>query len=188
MKEIFELEKATEIDPAQSYIVSYPHLAGFSSRIENFTATDFVALSHMVYGWMPRVLTLHTSENNIALETAAGLLNKAREEGILSYEELSQLSAVVNNSIVGASKLLHFVAPDHFPIWDSRIYRFLHDDTPHPYRVNSVDQYQTYLELLKNLKKDQCFPAFHLNVNNKLGYEVSPLRALELVMFLNSSE
>ena len=34
--------------------------------------------------------------------------------------------------------------------------------------------------------QDPRFPNFHETVNQKVGYPVSPLRALELVLFQNS--
>ncbi len=186
MKVIFELEKHTAIDSAESYIVSYPHLIRFTKSVEGFSATEVIALSHMVYGWMPTILRLHISEDSQNLDEIARILQYAREIGSLSHDELAKLKALINNSIVGASKLLHFVAPEHFPIWDSRVYRFCYENEPYPYRVNSVDQYQSYMNQLDVLMKDSRLPAFHASVNEKLGYEVSPVRAIELVMFLNS--
>ncbi|MGI2026683.1 MULTISPECIES: hypothetical protein [unclassified Endozoicomonas] len=186
MRDIFELERSTEIDANHSYIVSYSHLVRFTSGIQFFTATELVALSHMVYGWMPTILSLHISEETGALEGTALILQKAKQEGSLSYDDLSQLKALVNNSMVGASKLLHFVAPEHFPIWDSKVYRFCHKQEPHQYRVNSIDEYLTYLDQLKKLSEDERFPEFHNSVIGKLGYEVTPMRAIELVMFLNA--
>ena len=43
-----------------------------------------------------------------------------------------------------------------------------------------------YVALLKELATKAEFPALHSSVQKKLGYNVSPLRALELVMFLNA--
>lgn len=40
----------------------------------------------------------------------------------LSREPLLVPKGMVNNSIIGASRPLHFTAPAHYPIWDSRIY------------------------------------------------------------------
>ncbi|WP_461534749.1 hypothetical protein [Spongorhabdus nitratireducens] len=186
MKDIFELESSTEIDAAHSYIVSYSHLIRFASNIQTLTATELVVLSHMVYGWMPTILNLHLPDEPDGLDKITRILEKARQKGCISYDELSQLKALVNNSVVGASKLLHFTAPEHFPIWDSKIYRFCYENEPHQYRVNSVDHYLTYINQLKELVADQRFPDLHKNVNDKLGYSVTPLRAIELIMFLNA--
>jgi hypothetical protein len=52
--------------------------------------------------------------------------------------------------------------------------------------VNEVANYRHYLSLLASIRSDSRFDAFHQSINGTLGYEVSPLRAIELVMFLNA--
>jgi hypothetical protein len=56
-----------------------------------------------------------------------------------------QALRTLNNSVVGTSKLLHFVRPDLFPIWDSRIaklFGFRND------RHNTPAAYLGYFELI----------------------------------------
>ncbi|MGJ7548843.1 hypothetical protein [Pseudomonas alloputida] len=184
MQDVFQLEPTTQIDRAQSYIRAYPHiLAALQSRKE-LDEQDFVCAAHMVYGWMPTILEIHASES-LDVRQGAALLNKARAEGCLSEVEIGQLAQLVNRSVVGASKLLHFVNPKEFAIWDSRIYRFMHLKEPHQYRVNNVAEYGRYLGRLRELRKDGRFGGLHESVNGKMGYAVSGVRALEVVMFVN---
>jgi hypothetical protein len=82
--------------------------------------------------------------------------------------------------------LLHFAAPEHFAIWDSKIYAFVFEGKPWGYRVNKLGPYRQYLATLANICSQPAFPAFRASVNGKLGYDVSPLRAIELIMFLNA--
>lgn len=186
MKDIFDLEAKTTIDTDNSYITSYPHILSYAREIQTFSASDVVRLSHMVYGWMPTVLDLHFPQGGLSLENAAQLLQQAKDTGDLNTQELSSLKAMVNNSMVGVSKLLHFVAPEHYAIWDSKIYTFCHGQQAYDYRVNNVNQYETYQDQLRLLLDDERFPAFHNSVNQKSGYSVSTLRALEIIMFLNA--
>lgn len=51
---------------------------------------------------------------------------------------------------------------------------------------NNVSKYRHYLGLLTRQEGDGGFSEFHLSVNNKIGYEVSPFRAIELIMYLNA--
>ena len=46
--------------------------------------------------------------------------------------------------------------------------------------------YVDYLNELATLAQRPEFARFHASMNEKVGYPVSPLRALELVMFLNA--
>lgn len=185
MIDVFQIEPCTQIDRAQSYIRAYPHILSALKTPHVLDEQAFVCGAHMVYGWMPTILEIHVSES-IDVHAGVALLNKARTAGHLSREEIEQLAGLVNRSVVGASKLLHFVNPEAFAIWDSRIYRFLHQKPAHAFRVNNAGEYETYLGLLQRLQQDDRFPELHASVNRKMGYAVSPLRALEVVMFLNS--
>ncbi len=186
MRDVFALEQTTEILRDDSYIAAYPHLVDFFASKASFGPGDVVCGAHMVYGWMPTVLELYPDPNGIDLVAAATLLTTAKSAGKLDRSEIESLAALVNSSLVGASKLLHFIAPAHFAIWDSRVYSFVHEERPHNYRVNTVAKYFDYLERLKALKHSLAFKPFHASVETKLGYHVSPFRALELIMFLNA--
>lgn len=185
MQDVYQIEKHTQIDREQSYIRSYPHLQAWLNSKLVLDEQDLICAAHMVYGWMPTILELHPSES-FSTHDGVALLNKARKQGSLSVGEIDQLAGLVNNSVVGASKLLHFVNPEAFAIWDSRIYRFIHSQEAHHYRVNSAAEYERYLAQLRQLRQDPRLAGFHASINRKMGYEVSALRALEVVMFLNA--
>jgi len=185
MRDIFQLEPNTAVLPDDPYVASYPHLLGYFNSKSQIDVRDVVCGAHMVYGWMPTILGLYPDEG-LNLVAAADLLTKAKAGAMLDVEEIGSLAALVNNSLVGASKLLHFVAPNSYAIWDSKVCSFVHEKRPHNYRVNSVTAYQEYLVLLGNLAKRSEFPHFHTSVVKKVGYQVTAMRALELVMFLNA--
>lgn len=186
MSEVFQLAEGFRIAEGDSYILAYPHIVSYFASKEIFSEEDFVCGSHMVYGWMPTILELFPESPNIGLSQAAKLLSNAKLHGQLTDTELDQLARVTNNSLVGASKLLHFVSPDNFAIWDSKIYTFLFNRKPHHYQVRLVENYRAYHRRLRELLADSRFPILHASVNKAVGYEVSKLRALELVMFQSS--
>lgn len=186
MQDVLTLVRTTTILRDDSYIVSYPYLLEYFNSKRVIGPGDVVCGAHMVYGWMPTIVELYPTSGKFSLAMAADVLEKARISGKLTESHLQQLASLVNNSLVGASKLLHFVAPAHFAIWDSKIYSFVHEKRPHNYRVNRVKCYLDYLQLLTTLQSRQDFPQFHKSVEAKVGYTVTPMRALELVMFLNA--
>lgn len=186
MKDVFELEPNTEIPRDNSYIVSYPHILDHFQSITEFSKRDFVCSAHIIYGWMPTILTLNLGNSPINLQRGAELLTQAKRTGQLADNDIEQLARLVNNSLVGVSKLLHFTTPNGFAIWDSKIYSFVFEETPHNYRVNQLVKYREYMSRLDEIKRRQGFQAFHESVKSKVGYEVGSLRAIELVMFLNS--
>ncbi len=183
MQRVFNLVDRINVNRDDSYIVSYPHLVSYASGVETLTASDLVRIAHMSYGWMPTILELYTGDNNISLADGACILQKAKTGAQVSKSEISNLARLVNNSLVGASKLLHFCAPDRYAIWDSKIYSFVHNKKPYNYRVNEVNLYSEYLLGLSEVRQDPRFTDFHAKVNRKVGYDVSAFRAIELVMF-----
>ena len=88
-----------------------------------------------------------------------------------------------NNSIVGTSKLLHFINPEKYAIWDSRVFRFLTGKEPHHSKFQDPKTYLEYLTLIEVLKKDTKFHNFYELMMQKVGYEISESRALELAFF-----
>jgi hypothetical protein len=104
MRDIFTLEPATEILADDSYVVSYPYLLEYFSSKPSLEAGDVVRGAHMIYGWMPTILELYPEQGRSGLDTAAQTLAKARAGSTLSDKEIEALAALVNNSLVGASK------------------------------------------------------------------------------------
>lgn len=172
-----------------SYATSYRHLLKINETKVDEAA--FVQASHMVYGWMPKVLNIGTGESPLTNAKAAALLEQVRAQGyVLSEDELRRLKATVGNSIVGLSKLLHFLRPDLYAIWDSKVYAYVraiaqpdwnlkvdHSD------VNKIDRFLHYMEGLRSLIAKPEFDAVHAQVNLDMGYPVSKLRAAEVLMY-----
>jgi hypothetical protein len=186
MVDVFDLEPRTPVPRGSSYISSYPYLLSYFTSKEVLEPADLVRGAHMAYGWMPTILELYPEPPNLDLVGGAQLLTRAKHDGALSDADLCSLASLINNSLVGASKLLHFVAPTQFAIWDSKIYAFVFEEKPHSHRVQKVANYRHCLNRLVQLQNDPRFDTFHESVNAKVGYDVSSLRALELVMFLNA--
>ncbi len=142
MSDIFALEPGTVIDRRASYILSYPYLLSYFAAKPELGVEDVVRGAHMVYGWMPTVLELHARAPDTALADAAELLNRAKQRQPLADPDIERLAGIVNHSLVGASKLLHFVAPHTFPIWDSKIYAFMFRQRAYNDRVARVESYR----------------------------------------------
>ncbi len=92
-----------------------------------------------------------------------------------------QALQALNNSVVGTSKLLHFVRPDLFPIWNSRIARlfgFLNG------RHNTPAAYLGYFELLHVwCSSADTFPEALQQI---LANPISRIRLTEYCLFLAS--
>ena len=104
---------------------SYKEFLEFFASKDELTPHDLVIGAYFTYGWMPTMLEL---KGDIDVVTAI-CASKSRREGI-SKGEFSRLAEAINGSVVGASKLLHFINPKKYAIWDSRVYRYLHRRGP----------------------------------------------------------
>src|SRR5207253_10303605 len=135
-----------------------------------------VRAAHMVYGWMPTALDLYCTKGEEDLMSAAKILSAAKQGSVLGSAELQTLAGLVNRTLVGASKLLHFAAPARLPIWDSKVYRFVHEKRSHHFRLNSVTSYLEYIDVVTGLIASGSFDSFHRSIQTKLGYNVSPVR------------
>lgn len=131
MKNVFLLEKETKVNKLNSYIYSYLFILDFFRSKSVLEVSDIVCGLNMIYGWMPTSLNIDVikfKENEIYV---IEIFNKIKSGSCLCEDDINLLVSVSNNSLVGVSKLLHFVSPNCYPIWDSRVYRFIYNMQPY---------------------------------------------------------
>lgn len=188
MRDIFSLIDSQPINPDAPFIRAYPHLLSYFAQLHEINASNVVCGAHMVYGWMPTVLSMCFGNEDDALIYAASILNRVRQNADITALDIKSLSRIVNNSLVGTSKLLHFLSPGKFPIWDSRVYRFVHEMEPHHYRVNNIDSYLDYMGNIHALVDNCNMIDLQTKIETQIGYKITPVRAAELVMFVNGGK
>jgi len=133
--------------------------------------------AYMVYGWMPTMLRIKGPVKNIVTLAEAG------REGTITEAILGDCAKTLNNSLVGTTKLLHFLCPGTYPIWDSRVYRGLFRQKPYRCRVEHVEAYTKYLAWMETLEKCDGFDEMKARFEAEAGYEVSNKRAAEAVLY-----
>lgn len=167
----------------ESYLLSYgAFIRYFNEKHGTLNEDDLIIGIHMVYGWMPTIFEFKHSR----LGEAVDIINAVKLRRPIGAEELGVLKALLNNSIVGTSKLLHFINPEDYAIWDSRVYRFLSGKVNVDHvRVNQVSLYLLYLQRLRTLAAEPEFLSLvFAPLMERLGVSVTPLRALELVLYV----
>lgn len=180
--QIANAAKATPNVQNEPYVQAYRHFVDFFQGRSVIDKQGLVIGAHFVYGWMPTMLALNEPEDQFQgiLETLAYI--KAGQT--VSPEELTSLARAINNSSVGASKLLHFINPTEYPIWDSRVYWFWAGERPYQYRMNSA-AYLAYRQNCKEISMDSRFVPIQNDINRKMGYEVTAMRAIEWIGYIN---
>ena len=186
VKQIARDEQRVSFQPEDSYLLSYQEFVRYFADRDTITAHDFVIGAHFVYGWMPTILELKNVRANTPKVVA--VLNSVKRGEAIGVDELTLLKETINNSLVGPSKLLHFVNPQSYAIWDSRVFRYIHGKVPWDYQIGNPHKYLEYLALCKEMTRDSRFPPIHHSMNAKIGYLVSAYRALELVMHMNGGK
>ena len=150
---------------------------------EEITEHDLVVGANFTYGWMPTILNFKSDE----FSSAISILNQAKGSERISDEQLYTLKQLIINSLVGVSKLLHFINPNVYAIWDSRVCNFLTGKT-HKYKIETSHLFWSYLDLCKRISLDPAFAPIHEKYKEKVGFEITPMRTIEQIMFINSNE
>ena len=187
-----EAHQRLAVPVGDSYLHSYPFLLAHVATLSPLDKGALIAVAHLAYGWMPTILHLDFD----ALPDALQCVEEARRGHVLTVLQLQQVAAAVNHSVVGASKVLHFVNPATYPIWDRRVYRFCHPSptgapaTVHDYQVNNATVYFDYAAVCRRAVQLPAFERIHRAVMHQFqqypayaNRPVEPLRALEFVMF-----
>ena len=210
-----------KIEEMDVYLYTYPailnHFKTFNQKLKDLKdpsseelIQELAICTLIVYGWMP---TIPKNLNNLKDNNTNPQLNKLGIEACkilsdfklrtensdsdnISKEEAIKLQTIIkytNGSLVGASKLLHFLFPQKFPIWDSRIYKKLTGQKG----TNSIKNIKYYSFYIKELNK-HLDNSNVLKVKKKLqdfytknkfnNIEISNIRAAELIIFLESKK
>ena len=171
--------KSTE----ENYLLSYPYFLNYFQNLESINLENLVIGISFTYSWMPTILKALNLKNT---EEVLFILNEVKKGKLIDEQQLTTLKTTFNNSLVGTSKLLHFINPKQYAIWDSRVFRFLNDVEPHKYRLEKPRAYIEYLNVIEELKNEKAFTAFFELMKQKVGYDITEYRALELAFFKGS--
>jgi hypothetical protein len=166
----------------------YAGLLAQFNRWKPITWEDAIVGLHIVYCWMPTIPNLARPTQLTPAERlqVVSLLNDARTR-LLNIDELSFLkTGFINNSMVGLSKLLHFVAPERYAIWDKRVAKAWYSPAPARYATyNAPAVYLDYLATMAGWSPGAAGIAARAAIRALSPHlaAVSELRILELVLF-----
>jgi len=166
-------EAPMQIDQRSAYVRSYPEFLRYFRDLEEIELHHLIIAANFIYGWMPRTLRFKTA----TFAEAVCILNWAKVGNLLTDADLRCLIALIDNSMVAVSKLLHFINPEQYAIWDSRVAAYLRGS------FVSLPAYLGYLELCRSVTAHPAFTPVHDSINEKVGYVVTKMRAVELVMY-----
>jgi len=170
-----------KVDPNDTYHKAYFHFVNYFTGKSTLSEHDLIIGASFTYAWMPTIMHFKSD----TFESAVGILNKAKKSERISSEELLILKSLINNSLVGVSKLLHFINPEIYAIWDSKVCNCLTGKS-YKQKVESIDQYWCYLDLCVRVIKNPQFAKIHDDFVKRIGYQISPMRTVEQILFITS--
>lgn len=165
------------------YHSSYQPLLDAVSRL--MIQKDSVAalgIAHLCYGWMPATLRnvkLASHNQSVDLMLEAVRIAKTPEDAT-SQLALWTEESPINRSWIGASKFLHFINPEVFPIWDRHIAG--HCGYGYQYQYNTKTAYLSYVEEVHQALKHPVIPGLQHVINARFGYSPTKVRAVEVAL------
>lgn len=168
----------------QTYDKSYPEFLKYFSNIKTITEHNLVIGINFTYGWMPTIFNFRANNYDEAIE----ILNNAKNGFVPTALQLEALKGLFNNSLVGTSKLLHFINPNKFAIWDSRVYYYLTGELAYNHRIGNCESYLSFLSFCESIIQRIEYEDIHNSICKKLGYTMTKLRTVEIIMYLNGGK
>lgn len=165
---------------------TYFHYVDYFKTTASIDEHQFYIATGFVYGWMPTMLKKINYNQDVE-----DILNKVLQRDKLDESNLVTLTKAVNNSLVGVSKLLHFIAPEKYPIWDSRVYFSLFRKQYYS-KGNTNRLYLRYTQNCREIAEDPKYDNLHQKImayiNSPHKEKITKIRTIELLLYLHGQE
>ncbi|MCY4147851.1 MAG: hypothetical protein OXF73_00575 [Gammaproteobacteria bacterium] len=193
-------------DSNNFYVASYPSLHKASQILCNQVRSNqilqlhtMLTLATLAFGWMPQRLGQYATDID-GIEAAFGgiNINDAKEAVVFLQNTFPEpvLVSPTNNSWSGLSKVLHFINPSIFPIWDRKVAMNFHPLKNNQNWTNRLSRYISYISwchlvFASNNNTDhvtiqQAVSQVQTLFVDYVRYrevEISRVRALEFILF-----
>jgi hypothetical protein len=164
----------------------FPMVRFTANQVDDVKGEAVISIAHMVYSLMPTILRnveldkFQCSSSDIFSEIRAVRTLKDVETYLCKIGE----TPPINNSWVGTSKFLHFVNPEFFPIWDSRVAK--HQKLKYKYQIEKMENILDYIHSIYSNLESDCVDVIQKEIKNNFGYTPSKVRAAELSLFMTA--
>ena len=171
-----------KVDPTDRYVKSYPLLLKSTAHLCDAMGSNAVpGVAHIVYGWMPTILQNLTFDDHTNDHLIAARQINDFQSAFNLVDGLE--TSPVNNSWVGLSKVLHFINPEFFPIWDSVVAKnFGVSD----YKIKQKKIYTNYMKFISENLEFKSVSTVQDLFEKRANYTISKVRACEFILFTTS--
>ncbi len=164
----------------QFYLDSYfPILNHLKAQKGNLNSESAVVAICLIYSWMPKIIHNPIIPDDNVVKSLNKAYNSTSEDK-LSEQEIEKIKYSINNSMVGASKILHFINPNIYPIWDGNIAKIIKSED----RKNKEEvlKYLDYQNVCLDVSDDDCIKSIK-NFNSEKFNGLSKLRKIDMALF-----
>jgi hypothetical protein len=171
---------------SQTYLITYPEYIRYFREIKGKIEHHHLLIGiGFAYSWMPRILRILKAIDNNTLN----IINNAKGESYISKEDIEVLMDTFDNSITSVSKLLHFIHPEKYGIFDNKVFSSIASKR----LSNQKDKaglYLSYTRLIEDVTKLDEYENIHDEVQEKLKIwrPISRIRSAELILFAAVTE
>ena len=172
-----------------SLIRVYPRLLRTARSADAEVLDTFLLLATLVHGWLPNSLQIEEEK----LPAAVDAFDQARDERQAFSLQIVEAVANCLQSLVAASRVLHFANPYAYPTWDPAIEHFRLGRAPSPYHMMQMANYGDYVRDVQKLKGETGFLGFHhaycMNYQQRLRrlaippYPLTDMRVIESAVY-----
>ena len=172
--DIDSLNNLSSLD--KHYQSNYPVLIEAVADIcKNLNDQSFSLIAHLVYAWMPTILkSIDSNEKHKNICQKVLCLDSNEIHKIKDFIQDDLTKDLVNNSWVGLSKVLHFINPAVFPIWDSNVANCFSVNTS---SKNNYIKYVAFMNELNLKENPQVLSVMEIT-------QTTFTRACEFVLFI----
>lgn len=164
------------------YTFQYHSVLNTIRALPEFNTDNLHVINMAVYAWMPTILKKSCKDAGIIV---LEILNEYKRNGTpIKDEDVEKFYKFTNNSYVGASKFLHFIAPDRFAIWDSKVAQVLAIKNH-----NSRDAFMNYQNEMRAFS-DKILVQSAMDFSKEIhgGLPVTKLRAIEHCLWMSQKK
>lgn len=181
VSKVTSIQATTRTEKTYELTYNTLFLAG-GACLDHPTERNILMLMLGVYAWMPTVLKIDDVESSI-VQVQAAIDHFKDNDDLLdprSIGHFNNIATYVNHSCVGASKFLHFIFPEKFAIFDSRICSNIR--CVNNLEVNILGN-RLFVEYPTPTQELKAFLLYELMVREIADDLVTDLRSVEMVIF-----
>lgn len=156
--DLVRVNKLADGSREAAFLRAYPALLAAIQTTDR-VADAFLLAATFAHGSLPSSLRIEQRWLTAAVQAFG---QSRSEQGVFSEQDVMAVATCLQ-SLVAASRVLHFANPTLYPTWDSHVEGFRLGLTPTPYHMAQTSNYAAYVKDIQGVKGEAGFLGFHFD-------------------------